>query len=145
MGLTKSYSKATSERKWYVVDLNGQVLGRAATVIAKLLRGKQKATYTKHDDMGDFVVVINAGAIKLTGNKLQTKIYRYHTGYIGGMKEYSAKRLLDRKPTELILLAVKRMMPKTHLAKQQMRKLKIYAGSGHPHGAQKPEVFQLKN
>ncbi len=144
MGLTKSFTKEKTARKWYLVDLQGQVLGRAASQIAKLLRGKTKAIFTPHEDIGDFVVAINAQGVKLTGKKLQGKIYYHHTGYIGGIKIISADRLLARKPTELIYRAVKGMLPKTHLAKKQLKKLKIYSGAAHPHSAQNPEVLNLK-
>lgn len=141
MGLTKSYTKEQTDRKWYLIDLKGQVLGRAASRIARVLRGKNKVTFTPHDDTGDFVVVINAKDIKLTGNKMRDKVYRHHTGYIGGMKTYTAERLMARKPETLILRAVKGMLPKTHLGKKLLKKLKIYSGAAHPHAAQKPEVL----
>lgn len=143
MQLNKSYIKEKTDRKWYLVDLKGQILGRAASRIAMMLRGKNKATFTPHDDTGDFIVVINAKDIRLTGNKLRDKIYYHHSGYIGGIKEFSAGRLLARKPEDLIFRAVKGMLPKTHLAKHQIKKLKIYAGAEHPHAAQKPEVINL--
>jgi large subunit ribosomal protein L13 len=144
MGLNKSYTKEKSARKWYLVDLKGQTLGRAASKIAMILRGKTKATFTPHEDVGDFVVAINAKSVRLTGNKLRDKIYYHHSGYIGGIKEFSAERLLQRKPEELIYRAVKGMLPKTHLAKHQLKKLKIYMGAEHPHLAQRPEIIDMK-
>jgi len=143
MGLTKSFTKETTSRKWVIVDLNGQVLGRAASQIAMILRGKTKGLFTPHDDVGDFVVAINAKNIRLTGNKLKEKVYVHHSGYIGGLKEYTAEKLLERKPEELIRRAVKGMLPKTFLGKKQLKKLKIYPGADHPHRAQTPEVANL--
>ena len=143
MGLTKSFTKEKSQRKYYLVDLNGQVLGRAASQIAMILRGKTKGQFTPHSDVGDFVVAINAKDIRLTGSKLQEKMYYHHTGHIGGLKEYTAEKLLQRKPEEVIRRAVKGMLPKTFLGKKQLKKLKIYAGAEHPHSAQKPEVRNL--
>jgi large subunit ribosomal protein L13 len=141
--LTISYNKAESNRKWYLVDLQGKVLGRAASKIAMILRGKETPQFTAHDDVGGFIVVINAKGVKLTGNKLKDKIYYHHSGYIGGLKEYTAEKLLEKKPQEMIFRAVRGMMPKTYLAKKQLKKLKIYPGSEHPHIAQKPEVLDL--
>src|SRR5262249_43743821 len=143
--LTKSFAKEKSPRKFVLIDLNGQVLGRAASQIAMLLRGKTKAQFTPHSDVGDFVVAINAKGIRLTGNKLQEKMYYHHSEFIGGLKEYTAEKLLDRKPEELIRRAVKGMMPKTFLGKKQLKKLKIYAGAEHPHSAQTPEVWNLRS
>lgn len=143
MGLTRSYIKEKTERKWHIIDLKGQILGRAASQIAKILRGKTKPTFTPHEDTGDFVVVINAKEIKLTGNKWRDKIYVHHSEYIGGLKSFSAERLLARRPEQLIYRAVKGMLPKTHLAKKQLKKLKIYPGAAHPHAAQVPQNFSL--
>lgn len=143
MGLTKSFTKGKSQRNWVLVDLDGQVVGRAASRIALILRGKTKSQFTPHDDVGDFVVAINAKGLRLTGNKLQQKIYVHHTGYIGGLKEYTAEKLLERKPEEVIRRAVKGMLPKTFLGKKQLKKLKIYPGAAHPHRAQTPEVASL--
>jgi large subunit ribosomal protein L13 len=139
--MTKTFTKAASARKWYVIDLQGKVLGRAASQIARVLRGKNKSTFTPHEDTGDFVVAINAKGLKLTGNKLRDKIYHHHSGYIGGIKDRSAAALLARKPEELVFRAVKGMLPKTHLGKKQIKKLKIYAGADHPHSAQRPEAL----
>jgi len=143
MKLTPSFTKAKTPRSWVLVDLQGQTLGRAASQIAMILRGKNKAIFTPHDDVGDFVVAINARGIKLTGNKLTDKIYHHHSGYIGGIKDYSAGKLLERKPEEVIRRAVKGMLPKTHLAKHQLRKLKIYAGAEHQHQAQTPKTIDI--
>ncbi len=142
----KTYSAKTGEveRKWQLIDLKGQVLGRAATQIAKILRGKTKPSYTPHIDTGDFVIAINADQIKLTGNKLIDKKYNKHSGYIGGLKTFSAGELLKRHPEELITLAVKGMIPNTPLGRSMLKKLKVYAGSSHPHEAQKPTVCELK-
>ncbi len=144
MGFTKSFNQNTIDRKWYVIDLKDKVLGRAASKIAMILRGKEKATFTPHADVGDFVVVINAKNIRLTGNKLKKKMYAHYTGYIGGIKEYPAEQLLQRKPEELIRRAVKGMLPKNILGGQQLAKLKIYAGAEHPHEAQKPEPLTIE-
>jgi len=141
--LTKSFTKATTPRKWVLVDLDGLVLGRAASRIAMILRGKTKGLFTPHDDVGDFVVAINAKNIRLTGNKLKEKMYYHHSEHIGGLKEYTAEKLLARKPEELIRRAVKGMLPKTFLGKKQLKKLKIYPGAAHPHRAQTPEVANL--
>lgn len=130
-------------RKWYLVDANGKALGRLAARVATVLRGKHKPTFTPHVDTGDHVVVINAGKIHLTGNKFRTKTYAHHTGYPGGLKEYSAEQLHAKKPTELVARAVKGMLPKNSLGKQMAKKLKIYAGAEHPHHAQQPETLTL--
>jgi large subunit ribosomal protein L13 len=132
------------ERKWYVVDAEGQTLGRLATEIAHILRGKNKPQYTPHVDVGDFVVVVNAEKVVVTGKKAEQKVYRRHSGYPGGMKETSYERMLERRPTEILRKAVYGMMPKTRLARQQFRKLKIYAGSEHPHAAQNPQRLEVK-
>ena len=131
------------ERKWYVVDAEGQTLGRLATRIAAVLRGKTKAQYTPHIDVGDFVVVINADRIEVTGRKAEQKMYYRHTGYPGGLKEVSYERMMDRKPTEIVRKAVWGMMPKSRLARAQFKKLKIYAGSEHPHAAQDPQPLEV--
>ncbi|MDX1386869.1 MAG: 50S ribosomal protein L13 [bacterium] len=143
MGLTKSYTKESSPRNWYLIDLKDQVLGRAASKIAMILRGKDKASFTPHEDVGDFVVAINAKDIHLSGNKRQDKMYYHYTGYIGGLKEYNAERLLNSKPEELIRRAVRGMLPKNILGRHQLKKLKIYSGSEHPHSAQKPQPLNL--
>jgi large subunit ribosomal protein L13 len=132
------------ERKWYVVDAEGRTLGRLASEIAKLLRGKNKAQYTPHVDTGDFVVVINADRVSVTGRKAEQKVYRRHTGYPGGLKEMSYETMLERKPTEILRKAVYGMMPKNRLARQQLRKLKIYAGPEHPHAAQNPQPYEVR-
>lgn len=139
--LTKE--QAHDQRDWYVVDLDGKVLGRAATAIATVLRGKHKPTYTPNVDSGDFVVVINAGKVKLTGNKLQDKPYRYHTGYIGGLKETTADKLLAKHPDRVIRRAVWGMLPKGKLGRAMIKKLKIYGGSEHNHAAQQPRELAV--
>lgn len=132
--------KEDNERpKWRVIDAKGQVLGRMATQIADILRGKDRPYFTPHQDSGDYVVVINASEIKLTGNKLNDKEYAHYTGYIGGQKITSAKDLLAKHPDRVITLAVKGMLPKNILSRYLLRKLRVYAGSQHPHFAQKPE------
>ncbi len=131
------------EKKWYLVDAENKTLGRLATKIAIILRGKHKPIYTPHVDTGDFVVVVNAEKIRLTGKKWDQKFYYRHSGYIGGLKKISAKKLREKKPEEIIRLAVKRMLPKTKLGARQLKKLKIYAGPEHPHHAQKPEKLEL--
>jgi large subunit ribosomal protein L13 len=135
---TYQATKEELDRKWYLVNAEGKVLGRLSTELAKILRGKNKPTYTPHLDTGDFVVVVNAGKVTLTGKKLKDKIYYHHTGYPGGIKQMNAEKLLARKPTEMIRIAVKGMLPKNSLGRQMIRKLKIYAGPNHPHEAQKP-------
>lgn len=132
------------ERKWYVIDAEGQTLGRLASEIARLLRGKKKPQYTPHVDTGDFVVVINADQVSVTGRKAEQKLYRRHTGYPGGLKEVTYEQMMDRKPAEILRKAVYGMMPKTRLARQQFRKLKIYAGPEHPHRAQSPEPYEVR-
>ena len=132
------------ERKWYVVDAEGQTLGRLATEIATILRGKNKPQYTPHVDTGDFVVVVNAEKVVVTGRKAEQKVYRRHSGYPGGLKETSYEQLMERRPTEILRRAVKGMMPKNRLARQQLRKLKIYAGPEHPHAAQNPQPYEVR-
>ena len=131
------------ERKWYVVDAEGKHLGRLATEIVRVLRGKNKPQYTPHVDVGDFVVVVNADRVAVTGRKAEQRVYRRHSGYPGGMKETSYEQMLARKPTEVLRKAVYGMMPKTRLARKQFKKLKIYAGPEHPHSAQDPQVFEV--
>ena len=135
---TYQAKKEDFEHKWYLVNAEGKVLGRLSTELAKILKGKNKPTYTPHVDTGDFVIVVNAGKITLTGKKMKDKIYYHHTGYPGGIKEMNAEKLLARKPTEMIRMAVRGMLPKNSLGRQMLRKLKIYAGPNHPHEAQKP-------
>jgi large subunit ribosomal protein L13 len=131
------------ERKWFVVDAENKVLGRLASEIAIRLRGKHKPNYSNHMDVGDFIVVVNAEKVKLTGNKLNDKIYYRHSGWIGGIKERSAKEMLEKKPTELLKFAVKGMLTKNTLGRKQLKKLKIYTGSEHPHAAQQPETLEI--
>ncbi|HEX5468971.1 MAG TPA: 50S ribosomal protein L13 [Gaiellaceae bacterium] len=139
--MMKTYSAKTSEieRQWYVVDAEGQTLGRLATRIADTLRGKRKPEFTHHVDTGDFVVVVNAEKIAVTGNKLETKRYYRHSGYPGGLRSRTLAEQLDRRPTEVIRTAVKGMLPRNRLARQQLTKLKVYAGPEHPHEAQNPK------
>ena len=132
------------ERKWYVVDAEDKHLGRLATQIARVLRGKNKVKYTPHVDVGDFVVVINAAKVVVTGRKAEQRVYRRHSGYPGGMKETSYEQMLARKPTEILRKAVYGMMPKSRLARKQFKKLKIYAGPEHPHAAQDPQELEVK-
>jgi len=141
----KTYSAKPGEveRGWYVVDLEDKVLGRAASEIAKILRGKHKPTFTKHEDVGDFVVAINAAKVKLTGRKLDQKQYRHHTDYPGGLKSETAKKLLERRPEQLIKEAVKGMLPKSEMGRRLLNKLKIYAGAEHPHQAQQPKPLEI--
>jgi len=140
----KTYSAKPGEiaRDWYVVDAEGQTLGRLATRIADTLRGKGKAAYTPHVDTGDFVVVVNAEKIQVTGNKLDQKRYYRHSGYPGGLRSRTLREQLDRRPEEVLRKAVKGMLPKNRLARQQITKLKIYAGPEHPHDAQSPKPFE---
>jgi large subunit ribosomal protein L13 len=135
---TTLLKKEEVNRDWYVVDAEGQTLGRIATRIALVLMGKNKPNWTPHVDFGNFVVVVNADKVKLTGKKMDDKKYYKHTGYPGGIKEFSARQLLQRNPEKLIQLAVKRMLPKTVLGRRALKRLKIYAGPKHPHQAQKP-------
>jgi len=132
------------ERRWYVVDAEGQNLGRLATRIADTLRGKNKPQFTPHVDTGDFVVVVNAEKITVTGKKLDEKIYYRHSGYPGGLKQRTLREQLDRRPTEVLRTAVKGMLPKNKLAARQLTKLKIYAGPKHPHTAQAPQPLEVK-
>lgn len=131
------------DRKWYVVDADAKILGRFASEIARRLRGKHKPTFCNFQDNGDFIVVVNAEKILLTGNKLENKKYYRHTGYMGGIKEQTAKEVLTNKPEELIRMAVRGMLPKNKLGRRQLKKLKIYAGNTHPHQAQQPENLEI--
>jgi large subunit ribosomal protein L13 len=131
------------ERNWLLVDAEGQTLGRLATQIADALRGKRKPTYTPHIDVGDFVVVVNAEKIAVTGDKLREKMYYRHSGYPGGLKKRTLSEMLARRPEEVIRLAVRGMLPKNRLARKQLTKLKIYAGPEHPHEAQKPTKLEI--
>jgi large subunit ribosomal protein L13 len=141
----KTYSAKESEvkKEWYLVDAKGKILGRLASEIAKRLRGKHKPIYTPHVDTGDFVVVINAGRIKLTGKKLTDKIYYRHSGYPGGIKSIAAGKLLKAKPERLIHLAVRGMLPKNSLGRRMLKKLKVYRGEEHPHSSQNPHILEL--
>jgi large subunit ribosomal protein L13 len=127
------------ERNWYVVDADGVVLGRLAARVASILRGKTKPTYTPHEDTGDFIIVVNAEKVKLTGRKLDQKTYQRHSGYPGGINFTTAKVMLDRKPEEMIRLAVRGMLPKNSLGRRMIKKLKVYRGGEHPHKAQMPK------
>ena len=129
------------ERKWYVVDADGQTLGRLASEIAKVLRGKNKPVFTPHVDTGDYVIVVNAEKIKVTGKKMDQKIYYNHSDYVGGMKETTLKEMMDKKPEKVIELAVKGMLPKGPLGRSMIKKLHVYAGPAHKNAAQKPEVL----
>ena len=129
------------ERKWHVIDADGLVVGRLATKVADILRGKNKAIYTPNTDTGDFVVIVNAKKVRFTGNKLEQKKYYHHTGYPGGIRMTTAKELMDETPEKVIVSAVRGMMPKNKLAKQQLSKLKVYSGPEHPHQAQNPETL----
>jgi large subunit ribosomal protein L13 len=140
---TLTAKKADLEKSWFVVDLENQVLGRAATEIARILRGKHKAIYTPSVDTGDFVIVLNAGKVHLTGNKLNQKMYYSHSTYPGGLKSITAGKLLEKAPEELIRKAVKGMLPKNKLGRQMFRKLKVYSGAEHPHQAQQPRELKL--
>ena len=135
--------EALSQRRWYVIDGQGKILGRMATEIARVLRGKHKPTFTPNQDAGDFVIVINARGVKLTGAKLQDKVYYRHTEYPGGIRERSAAKMLQIKPEELVRLAVRGMLPKNRLSRKLVTKLKVYAGPEHPHSAQKPEPLTI--
>ena len=132
-------------RKWYVVDAENQVLGRLATEVATILRGKHKPIYTPHVDTGDFVIIVNADKVALTGNKWSQKLYRWHTGFPGGLREIPAEKLHQRRPERLVELAIRGMLPKTKLGRAMMRKLKVYASETHPHAAQQPEPLELKH
>ena len=131
------------ERKWWVVDAKGKTLGRLASEIAKIIRGKHKVYYQPDVDCGDFVIVVNAEKVRVTGKKLIQKVYYRHSGYPGGLKERTLKWMLENKPEEVIRLAVKRMLPKNRLGHRMVKRLKVYAGPDHPHQAQKPEVLEV--
>lgn len=143
--ISKSFMAKENEvdKKWYVVDAENQVLGRLASEIARRLRGKHKAIFTPYNDTGDFIVVVNAEKVSLTGRKMDQKVYYRYSGFIGGLKETVAKTLLAKKPTEMLKLAVRGMLPKNSLGRRQLKKLKIYAGGEHPHSAQKPEKLEI--
>ena len=141
---TYSPKKGEIERKWYVIDAADKSLGRVATEAAKLLRGKHKPTFTTHMDVGDNVIIINCKDSVLTGHKLDQKVYRHHSGYIGGMKETTARVMMANTPEKAMFLAVKGMLPHTRLGRQMIKKLRVYAGSEHDQAAQKPEVWEVK-
>ena len=140
---TYSVKASEIERKWYVIDADGKVLGRLAAEVAKLLKGKHKPTYSTHMDVGDHVIVINTDKIVFTGNKLEDKMYRRHTGYIGNMKEVQAKDVMAKNSTEVLMHAVKGMLPKNSLGRKMLTKLRVYAGAEHEQIAQKPEVYNF--
>lgn len=143
MKTTVSAKPATIKRDWYLIDATDLVLGRMASQIATILRGKNKTSYTPHMDCGDYVVVINADKVALTGKKLERKMYYHHTGYIGGIKGISAGKLMEKKPEDVIYKAVERMISRNKLGRQMMTKLRIYAGAEHPHTAQNPIVLDI--
>ena len=140
---TSSAKGSDNPQKWYVVDANGMVLGRLATQVAHRLRGKHNPLFTPHADTGDWVIVINAEKIVLTGRKMDQKMYYRHSGYIGNLKQMAAKELLEKKPEELVRSAVKGMLPKNRLGRRLFKKLKVYTGNTHPHEAQQPEIIQI--
>ena len=138
---TAIVNPATIERKWYVVDATNMTLGRLASEVAKVLRGKNKPIFTPFLDMGDYVIIVNADKVKVTGRKLDQKIYYHHSGYVGGLKQTTLREMMARKPERVVELAVKGMLPKGPLGRQMFKKLHVYAGPEHPHAAQKPEVL----
>lgn len=140
---TVSVTSKQADRRWWVVDMEGQTLGRAATRIATVLRGKNKPSFTPHEDTGDFVVVINADKFVLTGRKTEKKRYHHHTGTIGGLKTTTVPRLMAKKPGEIVRRAVSGMMPKNRLGRRMLKKLKVYTEAEHPHGAQQPQPLDL--
>jgi large subunit ribosomal protein L13 len=140
---TTHMRKEDVEKIWFLIDADGKVLGRLATEIAKILRGKNKAIFSPHVDTGDFVVVVNAEKVRLTGNKLKGKVYYHHSGYPGGIRAVTAEKLLTSRPEELLRRAVKGMLPKNRLGRRIVKKLKVYAGPKHPHAAQQPEQIQV--
>ena len=142
--VTYSAKKSEVERKWYIIDATDKPLGRVATEAARLLRGKHKPTFTPNIDTGDNVIIINCKDAKLTGNKMNSKIYRHHSGYIGGMKEVPARVMLEKTPEKAMMLAVKGMLPHNSLGRTQLKKLRVYAGSEHQNQAQKPEIWEVK-
>ena len=131
------------ERKWYVIDAEGKNLGRLASEVASILRGKKKPIYTPHVDTGDYVIIVNADKIVVTGKKMEQKVYKHHTGYPGGLKEITLEKLLAKKPEEVLKHAIKGMLPKGRLGRQMFTKLKVYAGPEHKHQAQKPEIWNF--
>ena len=141
--VTYSAKKSEVESKWYIIDAANKPLGRVATEAAKLLRGKHKPTFTPNIDTGDHVIIINAKDVILTGNKMNAKVYRHHSGYIGGMKEIAAKDLISSNPEKALTIAIKGMLPHNSLGRQSLKKLRVYAGSEHENQAQKPEVWEV--
>ena len=141
---TYSPKKAEIERKWYILDASDKSLGRVATEAAKLLRGKHKPTYTPNMDTGDFVIIVNCKDAVFTGHKLDQKVYRQHSGYIGGMKETTARVMMEKAPEKAMMHAIKGMLPHNSLGRQMLKKLRVYAGSEHENAAQKPEVWEVK-
>jgi len=143
--MTKTYLEkpADVQRKWYLIDAEGKTLGRLAARVASVLRGKHKVTFTPHVDTGDHVVIINAEKIRLTGSKMETKTYARHSGYPGGLKILTARHIHDRRPTQLLSRAIQGMLPKTPLGKHMAKKLRVYAGTEHPHQAQQPQTLSL--
>ena len=141
----KTFSAKSHEvrREWFLIDANEKILGRVAVEIARRLRGKHKPEYTPHVDTGDYIVVVNAGQLRVTGNKAKDKTYYRHTGYPGGLRERTLEEMLERRPEEVIRQAVRGMLPRNRLARQQITKLKVYAGSDHPHVAQKPTKLEI--
>lgn len=142
--ITYSAKNSDIQRKWYIIDASGKPLGRVAAEAAKLLRGKHKPTFTPNVDTGDHVIILNCKDVILTGRKLDQKIYRHHTGYIGNMKEISAKDMLQNNPEKAMMLAIKGMLPKNRLGRQMIGKLRVYAGNEHENQAQKPEIWEVK-
>ena len=144
--MSKSYmaNAQTIERKWFVVDATDLVLGRVSTEVASLLKGKHKPTYTPHVDCGDYVIIVNAEKVALTGNKLDDKLYYRHSGYPGGLKSRTAKRMLELQPQKVLEKSIRGMLPKNRVGEDMYRKLYVYVGSEHPHQAQKPEVYTLR-
>ncbi|MDR1656890.1 MAG: 50S ribosomal protein L13 [Deltaproteobacteria bacterium] len=143
--VSKSFMAKENEvnKKWFLVDAAGQVVGRLASEIATRLRGKHKPIYTPHNDTGDFIVVVNVDQVKFTGRKLDQKLYTRYSGFIGGLKQTTAKVMLETKPREVLMHAVRGMLPKNSLGRRQLKKLKVYTGGEHPHAAQKPELLEL--
>ena len=144
--MSKSYmaNSQTIERKWFVVDATDLVLGRVSTEVASILKGKHKPTYTPHVDCGDYVIIVNAEKVALTGNKLDDKLYYRHSGYPGGLKSRTAKRMLELQPQKVLEKSIRGMLPKNRLGEDMYRKIYVYVGSEHPHQAQKPEVYTLR-
>ena len=140
---TYSAKPAEVERNWFVVDASGRVLGRLASFVASRLRGKHKPVYTPHVDTGDHIIVVNADKVALTGRKWDDKLYHRHSGYMGGLKSMTAKELLEKRPEDLVMHAVRGMLPKNSLGRNMLKKLKVYAGPEHPHAAQQPETLQF--